>query len=126
MLLATTIMACAFLQPMQQIVKTIPKQVATSTQFVQVSLDRRNAPLLVEARRRAKMLRDNELATENPLDNAILYKKLMTVIKAYESGKISDHVFHVLISEFQVISYTGTISGRLADEWLDEVKLYVK
>lgn len=93
---------------------------------IMVSTQSRSEPLLEAVRERARMLRNNELTTEDPLDNAILYKRLKSLIAAYEAGKISDNVLHMLLSEFQTISHTGVISHQMAQEWLTELKPYLK
>lgn len=94
--------------------------------YIPAAYEHRNQLLIQTARERARMLRNNELTTENPIHNAILYKKLITLIAAYEAGKVSENVFHVLIVEFQSISGTGTINHKMANEWLDEYKLYLE
>ncbi len=124
-MLVASVIFSAFLSlcPKNDFCDTAPKSAAA---YRTVAYECKNQQLIEIARERARMLRNNELVTENPIDNAILYKKLKTMIAAYEAGKISESVFHTLVAEFQSISYTGTIYHQMANEWLDEYRLYLK
>lgn len=126
MLLASTLLAIFSFQHILPIANTALESQMGGLPLVTISMDRRSNSMMTAARTRVNMLRNNELVTEDPLDNAILYKKLKAVMAAYVSGKISDNVFMILIAEFETISHTGRISHQMADEWLKEVKLYVK
>lgn len=124
-MLFTSAILLALLPLSSDIMDSYAQQALKAGDVVMVS-GRSNNPYLEVARERARMLRNNELTTEDPLDNAILYKRLRLLISAYEAGKISDTVLHVLVSEFQTISHTGIISHQMAQEWLAELKLYLK